>query len=303
MGMLSALIDDAIDSAQFEGSIRPSPASPTLEICPICRAKITIGDLDSHVFNIHRHGLLLHSADGDSRFRKAIRERQNLSSSELLECLEFCMQALTLYAKGDISWDTEKRLALAGKNPCSNLKAAFIQLLYLIHSEDRYHSLSFRRYEELKHIYPRLHSLTGTLGAAARAVIEIYFDWYECIASSRGLLFDVARLFHHSSHTDLRSPAHPELFISRSISICAPNQMIKFINLASKVVNTEPAKSSDTHSLISETIDFYHSCPSIYKPKGFFLAASAIARSASAVDLELEHPSHAILVDVYGIEA
>ncbi|CAK6691901.1 hypothetical protein VB734_00215 [Synechococcus sp. BA-124 BA4] len=270
MGILSAFIDDAIDTVPFEGSIRPLPVSRRIDICPICRAKIDRDDMDSHVFNVHRHGLLLHTADGDSRFRDAVRQRQDLSTQQSIECLEFCLQALALYAKGDIDWEEEKRLALSGDSSGSRLKSAFIQLLFLIYSEDEYDELPFRRYQDLKSIYPRLHSLPGALGVAARAVIEVYFDWYECIPSSRGPFFKVASLFQPSRIADLLSLNDSPPVTTRTISICVPNQMIQFIGLASRAVTATVEDLPEARLLAVETADFYRSCPSIYKQKSVF---------------------------------
>jgi hypothetical protein len=300
MGMLSALIDDAIDTVPFEGSIRPSPVSRRLDICPICRAKIDRDDMDSHVFNVHRHGLLLHTADGDARFRDAVRQRQDLSTQQSIECLEFCLQALALYAKGDIDWEEEKRLSLSGDSSGSRLKSAFIQLLFLIYSEDEYDELPFRRYQDLKSIYPRLHSLPGALGVAARAVIEVYFDWYECIPSSRGPFFKVASLFQPSRITDLLSLNDSPPVTTRTISICVPNQMIQFIGLASRAVTATVEDLPEARLLLMETADFYRSCPSIYKQKAYFLASFVNAKFSGSAVLEPSDVSHARLTEVYG---
>jgi hypothetical protein len=302
MGMLSALIDDAIDTVPFEGSIRPSPVSRRLDICPICRAKLDRDDMDSHVFNFHRHGLLLHNADGDSNFRDAVRQRQSLSPQQSTECLEYCLQALALYAKGDIDWEEEKRLSLSGESIGSRLKSAFIQLLFLIYSEDVYNELPLRRYQDLKNIYPRLHSLPGALGAAARAVIEVYFDWYECIPSSRGPFFKVASLFQASRIANLLSLNDNSPITTRTISICVPNQMIQFIGLASRAVSTTAEGLPEAHLLAVDTSDFYRSCPSIYKPKAYFLASFVNAKFSLPTVLEPDNISHARLVDVYGLE-
>jgi len=301
MGMLSALIDDAIDSAPFEGSLRPSPPTLRYQSCPICGAKIAADDLDSHVFNVHRHGLLLHTAEGDSRFRDAIRERQALTSEQSIDCLEFCMQALALYAKGTIDWEEEKRLSMRDETNGSKLKAAFIQLLYLIYSEDVYGELAFRRYEDLKNIYPRLHLLPGAIGVASRAVIEVYFDWYECISTSQGPFFDVATLFQPSRKlTSLPNNEKPPV-TTRSISICVPNQMIRFIELASRAVNISKPDSHSIPDLINDTADFYRDCPSIYKPKAFFLASYINAKLSVSIALDPSPYSQASLVDVYGL--
>lgn len=301
MGMLSALIDNAIDTVPFEGSTHPSQFSRRINICPICRAKVNRDDMDSHVFNVHRHGLLLHTAEGDSKFRDAVRERQDLSHEHSIECLEFCLQALALYAKDDIDWEEEKRLSLAGDSSISRLKSAFIELLYLVDSEDQYNELPLRRYQDLKSIYPRLHSLAGALGVAARAVIEVYFDWYECIASSRGPFFNVAALFQPSRIGDSLALNNSPLVTTQTISICVPNQMIKFIHLASRAVRATGADDPDTHLLASETAAFYQSCPSIYKQKAYFLSSFVNAKFSNSSVLEADDISHARLVDVYGL--
>lgn len=302
MGMLSALIDDAIDNAPFEGSLRPSSPTRLSGICPICSAKVGIEDLDSHVFNVHRHGLLLHTADGDSRFRDAIRQRKALTVEQSIECLEFCLQALALYAKGVINWDEEKKLALKGESNSSRLKAAFIQLLYLIYSEDQYHELSIGRYEDLKSIYPRLYSLPGAIGVASRAVIEIYFDWYECISTSQGPFFEVASLFRaNRMGSPSRRNEEPQVS-SRTIAVCVPNQMIRFIGLASRAVSDTLLHKPETDHLITEVTEFYHSCPSIYKPKAHFLASYVNAKLSGSIILDSWAGSHASLVDVYGLD-
>lgn len=302
MGMLSALIDDAIDSAPFEGSMRPSPPTLRHQSCPICRAKIAADDLDSHVFNVHRHGLLLHTAEGDSRFRDAIRERQVLTSEQSIDCLEFCMQALALYAKGTIDWEEEKRLSVRDETNGSKLKAAFIQLLYLIYSEDQYHELSIGRYEDLKSIYPRLYSLPGAIGVASRAVIEIYFDWYECISTSQGPFFEVASLFRANRMAYLTKRNGEPSVSTRTIEVCVPNQMIRFIELASRAVSDRPMDTHKTDRLITEVAEFYRSCPSIYKPKAHFLASYVNARFSSSIILYPGTGSQASLVDVYGLD-
>lgn len=302
MGMLSALIDDAIDNAPFEGSLRPSSPTRLSGICPICSAKIGIEDLDSHVFNVHRHGLLLHTADGDSRFRDAIRQRKALTVGQSIECLEFCLQALALYAKGAINWDEEKKLALKGESNSSRLKAAFIQLLYLIYSEDQYHELSIGRYEDLKSIYPRLYSLPGAIGVASRAVIEIYFDWYECISTSQGPFFEVASLFRANRVAYLTRRNGEPSVSTRTLEVCVPNQMIRFIDLASRAVSDRPMDTQKTDRLITEVAEFYRSCPSVYKPKAHFLASYVNARFSSSIILDPGTGSQASLVDVYGLD-
>jgi hypothetical protein len=300
MGMLSALIDIAIDNAPYHGSLRPSSPSRRDRSCPICGTKIDKDDLDSHIFNVHRHGLLLHAADGDSKFRDAVRQRQNLSAQQSIECLEFCLEALALYAKGDIDWEEEKRLSLSGDSSGSRLKSAFIQLLFLIYSEDEYDELPFRRYQDLKSIYPRLHSLPGTLGVAARAVIEVYFDWYECIPSSQGPFFQVASLFQPSRIADLLSLNDSPPVTTRTISICVPNQMIQFIGLASRAVTATVEDIPEVRLLVVDTADFYRSCPSIYKQKAYFLASFVNAKFSGSTVLEPSDISHARLIEVYG---
>lgn len=302
MGMLSALIDDAIDTVPFEGSTRPLPQSRRFDVCRICGVKIDRDDMDSHVFNVHRHGLLLHTADGDSNFKEAVSERKTLTTQQSMECLEFCLQSLALYARGGINWEEEKRLSLMGDSSGSSVKSAFVQLLYLIYSEDEYHELSFRRYQDLKGIYPRLHSLAGALGVAARAVIEIYFDWYECISSSRGPFFAVASLFQPSRMADLGSTTVNPPVTSRTISICVPNQMIRFIDLASRAVNAKVQDCHETDLLTVDILDFYRSCSSIYKQKAYFLASFLNAKFSGSIDLEPSDVSHARLTEVYGLD-
>jgi hypothetical protein len=302
MGILSAIIDDAIDNAPFNGAIRYSPPNRHTQNCPICGSKVDKKDIDSHIFNTHRHGLLLRSADGDSKFRDAVRDQRVLTTQQSTDCLEFCHQSLALYARGDIDWGEEKRLSLTGESNSSIVKMAFVQLLYLIYSEDKYHELSFRRYQDLKSIYPRLRLLPGSLGVAARTVIEIYFDWYECISSSRGPFFSVASLFQPSRVANPRSPNESTEVIYRTISICAPNQMIRFINLASKAVHTRPEDYPEKRLLIAEATNFYQSCPSIYKPKAYFLASFVNFKFSTSIALDISDTTQARLVDAYGID-
>jgi len=302
MGMLSALIDDAIDNAPFQGSLRPSSPSRRDVNCPICGTRIDKDDLDSHIFNVHRHGLLLHTADGDSKFRNAIRERQDLTHEQSIDCLEYCLQTLTLYAKGTIDWEEEKRITLRDQSNSSKLKAAFIQLLYLIYSEDIHGELPFRRYEDLKSIYPRLRPLVGAVGVAARTVIEIYFDWYECISTLQGPFFEVATLFQASRSSDMLSTDQKPSVNSRAISICVPNQMIQFIDLASRAVNTSKLDFPEIQNLAIDTSNFYQNCPYIYKQKAFFLASYLNVKFSRIIDLDPYSYAQASLVEVYGLE-
>lgn len=302
MGMLSAFIDDAIDNIPFEGSFRPSPPTWRHQKCPICGAKIAADDLDSHVFNVHRHGLLLHTAEGDSKFRDAIREKQVLTPEQSIDCLEYCLQALALYGKGTIDWEEEKHLSLRDETNSAKLKAAFIQFLYLIYSEDMYGELAFRRYEDLKSIYPRLHYLPGAIGVASRAVIEVYFDWYECISTSRGPFFDVATLFQPSRKAAALPINQKPSVTTRLISICVPNQMIRFIELAARAVNVSRPDLHSILDLINDTSDFYRDCPSIYKPKAFFLASYINSKFSGSIVLDSCPYSQASLVDVYGLD-
>ncbi len=301
MGMLSALIDVAIDNTPFPGHEPLSEDASTRAQCPICKKAFELSDLDSHVFTVHRHGLLLHSAEGDGGFRKALQQRHSLSPAEADECHDFCMFALGLYSSNNINWNMAKQLAgHGGGDAAICLKQAFIELLYLVYSEDVFSILPIARYEALKRIYPHLRGLKRGIGVAARSVVEIYFDWYQCIRSSKGPFHDAARLFGVAS-TGSSSADEADGIISRlSIDICMPNQMIEFIRLASEAVTIERGYSHAV-DLLDQAIAFHQSCNLIYKPKAYYLAVYLSHKAGHSRDLKPEHPSHARLVELYGL--
>jgi len=77
--------------------------------------------------------------------------------------------------------------------------------------------------------------------------------------------------------------------------------MIRFIELASRAVNISKPDSHSIPDLINDTADFYRDCPSIYKPKAFFLASYINAKLSVSIALDPSPYSQASLVDVYGL--